>query len=120
MTYVNAGQCRPMLLGARDGTLQSLAAGGLPVGLVRKWRRIEQGEVVLEPGDVLLACSDGVSEAMNPAEEIWDEAHVEHVLRENAWRPAAEIIDRLVAAVDEFAAGRRAVRRHHRDRVKVL
>ncbi len=59
----------------------------------------------MEPGDVLLACSDGVSEAMNPAEEIWDEAHVEHILRENAGRPAAEIIDRLVAAVDEFAAG---------------
>jgi sigma-B regulation protein RsbU (phosphoserine phosphatase) len=104
LTYVNAGQCRPMLLRGRDGTLQSLSAGGVPVGLVPV-AAYQQGEVVLESGDVILAYSDGVSEAMNPAEEIWDEVYVERILRENARRPATEIIERLVSAVDEFAAG---------------
>ena len=104
LTYVNAGQCPPMLLRGRDGTLQSLSAGGMPVGLIPEVH-FEQGEIVLESGDVILACSDGVSEAMNLDEEFWDETHVEHVLREHAWRPAAELIQRLVSAVDEFAAG---------------
>jgi sigma-B regulation protein RsbU (phosphoserine phosphatase) len=104
LAYVNAGQCPPMLLRGRDGTMQTLSAGGMPVGLVPV-AIYQEGEVVLESGDVILACSDGVSEAMNSAEEMWDEAHVECVLRENARRPAAEIIERLVAAVDQFAGG---------------
>jgi sigma-B regulation protein RsbU (phosphoserine phosphatase) len=104
MTYVNAGGCRPMLLRNRDASVELLAAGGMPVGLVPDIT-YRQGEVILEPGDVILSCSDGVSESMNRAEEFWDDAHVERVLRENAARPAAEIIDRLVAAVDQFADG---------------
>ena len=104
LTYVNAGQVRPMLLRSGDGSLHLLAAGGMPVGLVPAVS-YQQGEVLLEPGDVILACSDGVSEAMNSAEEFWDEAQVERVLRANAARPAADIINSLVAAADEFAGG---------------
>jgi sigma-B regulation protein RsbU (phosphoserine phosphatase) len=104
LTYVNAGQCRPMLLRTSDGTLQTLAPGGMPVG----WSpdaAYRQGELELQPGDVILSFSDGVSEAMNRAEEIWDESHVERVLRDSASLPSAEIIERLVAAVDAFADG---------------
>jgi sigma-B regulation protein RsbU (phosphoserine phosphatase) len=104
MKYVNAGQCAPMVLRASDGTVRSLSSSGMPVGLIPVVA-YQEGEVTLAPGDVVLACSDGVSEAMNPEEDIWDEKHVEQILRENADSPAAEIIERLVAAVDEFAAG---------------
>jgi sigma-B regulation protein RsbU (phosphoserine phosphatase) len=104
LTYVNAGQVRPMLLRGCDHSIQPLALGGMPVGLVPE-STYKQGEVALEPGDVILACSDGVSESMNSAEEFWDDAEVERILRRYAACPAAEIIDRLVAAADEFAAG---------------
>ena len=104
LTYVNAGQCPPLLFRKRDCSLQALMPGGMPVGLVPV-ALYQQGEVALETGDVILACSDGVSEAMNAAEEIWDEKNVERILCEHAGCPAEVIIQRLVDAVDSFAAG---------------
>ena len=102
LTYVNAGQVRPMLVRYATGEVERLDAGGLPVGLLEV-SEYEQGEVLLQPGDAVLCFSDGISEAMNPEEAMWDEFEVEQVVRSCRGVMAQEMIDRLVAATDEFA-----------------
>jgi sigma-B regulation protein RsbU (phosphoserine phosphatase) len=104
LTYVNAGQVRPLVLRSVSGAVEELAAGGMPVGLL-PFISYEQGEVELQAGDVVMACSDGVTEAMNHQDEMWDDAALERVLRCNASLPALQIIERVVAAVDKFADG---------------
>ncbi len=103
LRYVNAGQCAPMLLHqARGGVeVQRLDAGGTPIGLL-PIAMYEEAVVELAPGDVLIGFSDGISEATNIHDEMWDETQVELLLRQNWQRPAAEITDLIVKAADEF------------------
>jgi sigma-B regulation protein RsbU (phosphoserine phosphatase) len=104
LTYVNAGQVRPLVFRACSGRSEELAAGGMPVGLLPTIA-YQQGEVELKTGDLILSCSDGVTEAMNPAGEMWDEEQLEKIVRGCVGLPAAEMVQKVVAAVDTFANG---------------
>src|SRR5271154_2309050 len=53
LTYVNAGQVRPMLLRSADGSIELLDSGGFPVGLLDA-SEYEQGQALLQPGDSVL------------------------------------------------------------------
>jgi sigma-B regulation protein RsbU (phosphoserine phosphatase) len=85
----------------------ALATGGPPLGLFAD-ARYEEGSIVLHPGDVLVACSDGILEAFrgsgNGAEEFGDERVLE-VIQENRQRSVEEIVAGLVRAVQAFTGG---------------
>jgi sigma-B regulation protein RsbU (phosphoserine phosphatase) len=100
LTYVNAGQVCPLVLRAGGG-LDRLESGGLPVGLLEV-AQYEQGRVDLQWGDTVVCFSDGISEATNAKEEMWDEAEVEKVLRACSGLNAQQTIDKLVSAADTF------------------
>ncbi len=102
LTYVNAGQVRPMLLRCADGKMERLDCGGLPVGLL-EISEYEQGHVPLEAGDAVLCFSDGISEATNAKEVMWDESEVQKVVQTCRELTAQQMIDRLVEATDGFA-----------------
>jgi len=104
LVYVNASQVRPMLLRWNDGSVERFDSGGFPVGLLDD-ATYDQAEVSLQPGDAVVCFSDGISEATNEKEEMWDEKEVEKVLRACRGLTAQETIDRLVAATDLFTAG---------------
>src|SRR5205085_5366660 len=63
--YVNAGHNPPMLVRQPGGCgeMMRLDTGGPVIGLMEDCV-YRQGHVVLEPGDVLVAYTDGISEAM--------------------------------------------------------
>jgi sigma-B regulation protein RsbU (phosphoserine phosphatase) len=61
--------------------------------------------VRLQPGDLLLFYTDGISEAENPAEDEWGENALIAAARRCQGRPAQEMITRIMAAADTFAAG---------------
>jgi phosphoserine phosphatase RsbU/P len=94
---VNAGHNPPYVL-RHDGTLEELSAGGLVIGLFPV-ARYEEGAITLHPGDVLLAFSDGVPEAHDPAEDEFGEDRLKELLRGTAHLPvndmAARILDEL-------------------------
>jgi len=102
LSYVNAGQVRPLLYRANTQKIEKLSIGGLPVGLL-PMAEYDQGQVTLETGDALLCFSDGISEATNSQGEMWDEQVVRSFLAEHHGETADGIIRSLVAAVDQFA-----------------
>jgi phosphoserine phosphatase RsbU/P len=101
LTYVNAGHVPPLLLRAGGNKLERLQAGGLPIGLL-DIVRYEEDTIQLEPGDLLLAISDGIGEATNIKDDIWEEAEIENLLIAHRDQPLKEIVARLVEAADAY------------------
>ncbi len=106
LSYVNAGHNPPLLFRrCRDGwQVQRLAEGGTVVGLLPD-SSYEQASVTLVPGDVLVAYTDGVSEAMNCENEEWGEERMMDAVKSCAEQCASAMIQSIMRAADEFAAG---------------
>jgi len=103
LTYVNAGHNPPIVFRKPYDVLR-LETGGPVVGLLAM-SSYEQATIVLEPGDMLVAFTDGVSEAMDLANEEWGEES----LIAAAWKlygtGAQKTMHQLIAAADEFVSG---------------
>ncbi|MBI5646250.1 MAG: SpoIIE family protein phosphatase [Ignavibacteriae bacterium] len=104
--YCNAGQTRPLLL--RNGEVLEMHNKGahFPLGLVDN-PEYTATNVVLRPGDLLLLFTDGLSEAMNPAREIFGAERIAETLRGLAARDAdaATCIATIRDDVTRHAAG---------------
>jgi sigma-B regulation protein RsbU (phosphoserine phosphatase) len=98
-TFVNAGHNAPVIL--RGDTVLRLEAGGPVVGLL-PGARYGQDECLLEKGDVFIAYTDGISEAMNEAEEEWEEEQFIAAARACAALPAKAMIQSIFKAADAF------------------
>jgi len=64
----------------------------------------EQASVALHPGDVILAYTDGVSEAMNLTNQEWGEQRLLDAAKSCLTLSAQQVIDRILKAADTFAA----------------
>jgi hypothetical protein len=102
LRYVNAGHNPPLLVRGADVT--ELHAGGTVLGL---FPEIECQEAALDlrPGDLLVAFTDGVTEARSPSGEEFGEARLEELLRAAAGLSAGEVLERLAAAMREWIGG---------------
>jgi sigma-B regulation protein RsbU (phosphoserine phosphatase) len=100
---VNAGHNEGLLVRA-DGTIEEVAAGGLPVGLMAVGGYRPQ-DLRLEAGDLLAFYSDGVNEANDAGEEEWGRENLKESLLAARHESAEAVVDRVFAAVDAFAAG---------------
>jgi sigma-B regulation protein RsbU (phosphoserine phosphatase) len=102
LNYSNAGHENPYLR-SHQNEMKRLKKGGIPLGMLPQFT-YEQELIPLENGSVFVAYSDGVTEAMNAQEEMFGEERVAAIVDQFRNAPAAEIIDRLVAAVKHHAA----------------
>ena len=93
LRYVNAGHNAPYLLRA-NGELEELNTGGTIIGMFPQ-TRYEEGTLALCSGDVLIVFTDGVTEALNPAEEEFGEDRLKEVLRAVAVLPIEEMAARI-------------------------
>jgi serine phosphatase RsbU (regulator of sigma subunit) len=102
MVCCNGGHNPPFLLsGSR---VRRLETGGLICGLFEK-ATYEEERLQLQPGDLLVMFSDGISEALNQAGEEFGDDRILACLKENARGTASEILEALVRTVKAFAAG---------------
>ena len=101
--YVNAGHVPPAVVHS-NGTVEYLREGGMVVGMFPSVR-FDRGHVRLETGDIFVACTDGITEAMDAQDdEFGSQRLVELVARERAL-PAAEIVQSVLTEVDYFSRG---------------
>jgi sigma-B regulation protein RsbU (phosphoserine phosphatase) len=103
LSYVNAGHNPPILL-RKNGAAETLETGGAVVGLL-PGSQYRQGAVQLEPGDLLLGYTDGISETMNGDNDEWGEARMIEAVKAAGDCTAAELISKLLEAADKFAGG---------------
>lgn len=103
LTYVNCGHVPPRLLHASGGS-EVLFTRGIVIGTVQQ-PSYEEHEAGVEPGDVLVLCTDGVSGARNREGDEFGMERVEAAARARLDGSAQEIADAILAAVSEFAGG---------------
>ncbi len=97
---LNAGHNPPIVVRA-DGRVELIAATAPPVGMIETFRPTEV-ELALGPGDVLLAYSDGLSEAANAAGEEFGSDRIVEVLLRHRGQGTARLRDRLDEALNTF------------------
>ena len=98
--FINAGH-NPPLLGRADGTVEQLASGGLPLGIM-PMASYDVGTASLGVGDSLVIYSDGVSEANNPKEEEFGLDRLTNVIKANIKASASGIRDKVESALSQF------------------
>jgi sigma-B regulation protein RsbU (phosphoserine phosphatase) len=102
VTLANAGVPYPVR--ATGDTIAQIALPGVPLG---SFAGVTYDELTfpLQADDVFVFCSDGVSEAMNSAGEEFTSKRLIDVVRESRSRPAREIVQAIVQAVETHRAG---------------
>jgi sigma-B regulation protein RsbU (phosphoserine phosphatase) len=106
LRYVNAGHNPPMVI-RRDGSIVWLETGGAPVGMFPDWN-YEEGVVHLKPGDMVLAYTDGVVEAVSPDGEEWGVEGLRRAIAETDARSAEDMVHAIFTLMDEFSRGCRS------------
>jgi len=90
---------------AKDGLLEEFSNNGLPLGSLRNEEYVLEKRKFRE-GDVLVQFSDGLPEAPNLADELYDYDRLKSLIQNSCHLSANEIIDTLVKSVDEWMQGR--------------
>ena len=86
----------------QDNSIDWLETGGAPAGMFSDWT-YEEGAIQLNPGDLVLAYTDGVTEASNPAGEGWGIEGLRSAAAENRARKASDVVGAIFQSIDEFS-----------------
>ena len=103
LRYVNAGHVPPVVIRA-DGRREWLETGGMIVGLLPE-ARYECGSVALGPGDLLVACTDGITEAMDASGDEYGRARLADSVTKCREQSPQEILRRVWNEVETHSRG---------------
>jgi sigma-B regulation protein RsbU (phosphoserine phosphatase) len=104
LDYCSAGHPPALLLRA-NGQLELLSDGGPVLGAVPE-ASFDCGTVTMGRGDLLLACSDGILESFNEAEQEFGNMRLQTELRRARGGTAEAVLFSVLGAVQDFAAPR--------------
>jgi sigma-B regulation protein RsbU (phosphoserine phosphatase) len=102
LRVANAGQTQPLLL--RGGRCEQLNLVGFPLGIFDDVT-YEEWSVILDPGDILVFHSDGLSEAPDAEGRQFGVPRLAALLETHGAMGAGELADRLMSEVNEFTEG---------------
>jgi sigma-B regulation protein RsbU (phosphoserine phosphatase) len=103
LAYTNAGHNPPLVLD-RDGNTRFIERGGLPLGMFRDTRYYEY-YVSIEPGQVIVLYTDGVTEAANPKGEEYGRERLAVAVADARDLSAREMISRIHTNVLDWTEG---------------
>lgn len=101
--YVNAGHVTPLVRRV-NGALEGLEGGNFPVGLFGE-AEFTSSKMRLSPGDYLVIYTDGVTEASNVRNEMFEELRLRKIMQGYHGTNAAELSDLIQTGMREFTQG---------------
>ncbi len=98
--YINAGHNLPMIVRS-DNTVSELEFGGVMIGAfpMMAW---ELKTLAMEPGDVLVTFTDGVTEATRGDEVQYGEERLRRLVASSRSLQPADLCERIKRDIDEF------------------
>jgi sigma-B regulation protein RsbU (phosphoserine phosphatase) len=103
LQWVNAGHCAPFLLHS-DGRLRTLETTGLPLGMLES-AEYHLESTQLEPGDKIVAYSDGLTEAEGPDQRYFGSERLTKLLRSRSQEDCVTLHAAISEAVDKYTDG---------------
>jgi sigma-B regulation protein RsbU (phosphoserine phosphatase) len=103
MRIASAGMPGPFHLSSRGCRI--LEVPGIPPGLFDAVE-YETRTIHVEPGDSVLFCTDGITDAFNTEEESFGIARIQEICEADAYDTPAALLVRLFAELESFTRGR--------------
>src|SRR4051794_32960398 len=103
LTFINCGHL-PALLLRRDNSVEWLESTATVLGLFKAWDCVARC-CPLNPGDVLLIYTDGVTESFNERGEEFGAERLVEILRQSRLLPSQAILTSLIEEVRRFSNG---------------
>ncbi len=101
--YVNAGHVPPLLL-RKAGGLEGLGSANFPVGMFAE-AEYQSTRVQVEAGDFLVIYTDGVSEASNNSNELFEEARLRRIMEDFKGTTVEQLGDTIREGMRAFTEG---------------
>jgi phosphoserine phosphatase RsbU/P len=113
MTFARAGHTPLIYLVApgSPGSAQVLIPNGMVLGLridqaAEKFvELLEEQEIRLNAGDVIVLYTDGITEAMNHASDLFGDARLGRIVEEHGHLDSGELRERILREIEAFVAG---------------
>ena len=101
MRYVNCGHPPAFIIRKENGEIEKLTRTGLALGMMNTIQ-FTQGTSTLKAGDSLIVYSDGITEAMNEKEEMYEEERLIQLLSTTRGLDPSHIMEAILKSVSEF------------------
>jgi phosphoserine phosphatase RsbU/P len=102
--YINCGHIPPLLVRADNKGLLNLEEGGTVIGLFPH-ADYKRGSTLLKPGDVMVCCTDGITEASDANDDEYGRERLVNCIRQNQEKSAKAITEAVLADVNAFSRG---------------
>lgn len=103
-TYVNAGHNPPLLFREGEEEPVLLNAGGVILGAMETLVPYEFAEIEFRKGDLIVFYTDGVTEAMNPAQtEEYEEKRLIQCLQKNRDKNSTGVMQAIIDDINDFS-----------------
>ncbi len=101
MQYVNCGHPPAFIVRKENSEIEKLTRTGLALGMMNTVQFI-QGTSTLNVGDSLIVYSDGITEAMNSREEMYEEERLTQLLTTTRGLDSSHMMEAILKSVSEF------------------
>ncbi|MCR4317263.1 MAG: SpoIIE family protein phosphatase [Planctomycetes bacterium] len=102
LTYSSAGHDAPIFFKPSIGKMYELESTGMPLGMMPEMDFPAKKNIKLDNGDVIVACTDGIWEAMNADDEEFGKNRLCKIIRENSALPARDMVTFILQEVRDF------------------
>jgi phosphoserine phosphatase RsbU/P len=99
--WVNAGHDPAMIYNREAGTFEELVGNSMPLG-VSETAAYQKFDKKITPGQIIMMGTDGIWESQSPQGEMFGKERFKDIIRNNAVRPAKDIIQAVIEEVDRF------------------
>jgi phosphoserine phosphatase RsbU/P len=104
LLYANTGHNLPLVVRQKENKVQIYPKGGIALGVIENIKPVDY-ELSIQPGDLLVLYTDGVTETFSPEEEPFGEERLIQFLHEQRTETVNQIMDRLDNLLTNFRAG---------------
>lgn len=104
LSYVNSGHNPPYIVRTSEQQVEELEEGGLMLGIMEEID-LPIASLSINEGDIIMLFSDGVTEATNPAGELFSEERFEQWLLDHSHLTADEMKKALLQTLQDYADG---------------
>ena len=102
--YINAGHCPPILVKGETGEYKTLEDGGTVIGLFPD-AEYNRGSAKLDPGDIMVCCTDGILEANNTEDDEYGTERLAEAVARHRSKSAQAIVEAVLEEVTAFSVG---------------